>query len=643
MLDEYLALGGVELGNNARAFAYASCLSCCAGLLKCDGCAGLHDATNPSTAAVWDWVTQRTNFNTNPRMDNLTTGWTVANGTVQTAVAGGSRLDWASGVAADNAIQYQTAQAAALPGEQWTASVEITVPPGYPTLSFYLGTLAYTAVGASVLPLAMGAVVSIAPGQTKRVYSSVLTAPATTAGMRSILYPSTAIPSGARAFIRNAILERSPVVDAPYFDGATAPAGVDPAFVRTLWNGTANASASVLQNYQIITPATSLEPPYSCEALNLAPWFDLDNPFSQEFAGSYLLSIQGITDSTQTAPITEGIDDGGIVGAARNTTRSVRVRTMLVGCGSAAAEYGLAWMKAALGSSFCSRHGDGCGTSDLAFFIDCPPALDPGDTDYDALVAPYRRYLHGVACTSGPVIADQFETPSGAYVIVIEFILTAESPFVWGETEPITPGSTVRTAYDDIPFNLMRRPSAEQNTGTPAVVATQYAFNGSAEYGGSASTLPTGWGNSVTSIPAGITVAKSTDIAAVGANSARVRLLATGTIVNGQVVLYHDVSLTTMPGGARPSLSMWAAAIIFAGAPTVGLIQGAVEWRTASAFVSETAIGTIPANGGNLSATGLVIPATATIARLKITFSDIDAVSGDDIRFYADALGLTIP
>lgn len=385
-------------------------------------------------------------------------------------------------------------------------------------------------------------------------------------------------------------------------------------------------------------------PPYTCDTITDAPWYDLDNPFSQEFAGFYVLSIRGITDGTMTAGVTEGIDDGGVIGASRYATRSVRVRTMLVGCGNASAEYGLAWLKAALGASFCSRHGGACGTSDLAFFIDCPPTYIPGEPDYAGRVAPYRRYLHGVSCTSAPIISEEYETSSGAYVIIVEYILTAESPFVWGETTPIAPSATDRTAYDDIPFNLMRRPSGEQGNGTPAVVATQYAFNGSAEYGGSASTLPTGWAHTVAGIGAGITVAKSTDIAAVGSNSARVRLLSTGAVANGTITLYHDVSLTAMPGGARPSASMWAAAIAFAGAPTIGQIQGSIEWRTAGASLSTTVLGNIPLNGGNLSATGLVIPATATIARLRVIATNVAApAAGADIRLYADAFGLTIP
>jgi hypothetical protein len=61
------------------------------------------------------------------------------------------------------------------------------------------------------------------------------------------------------------------------------------------------------------------------------------------------------------------------------------------------------------------------------------------------------------------------------------------------------------------------------------------------------------------------------------------------------------------------------------------------------ASLSVTPLGTIPLNGGNASATGLTIPATATIARLRVRASNIDAVSGNDLRLYADAFSLTVP
>jgi hypothetical protein len=316
------------------------------------------------------------------------------------------------------------------------------------------------------------------------------------------------------------------------------------------------------------------------------------------------------------------------------------VRSMLIGCGKAAASYGLAWLKAAVGVSFCARHGDACGTSDLAVFIDCPPPLDESDDDYAGVTAPYRRYLHGVACTSAPIIAEEYETTSGAYVYVVEYILTAESPFVWGEMlEAEEGGSSVLTAFDDVPFNLLRRPSGEQADGVPAIVATQYALNGSAEYGA------TGW-NVLSTMPATVTNGVSTDVAAVGPNSYRARFVAAANfVIVGSLGCYYDIALGSLPGGARPSVSVWGLVSVNVGPITVSDFRAYIEWRDGGGIVlSTTQLGDFPAlNGANLSASNLTIPVGAVTARVVVRAEMSDWATGTDVRVYADAIGLTVP
>ncbi|QGJ92701.1 minor tail protein [Microbacterium phage Megan] len=635
MLDEYLALGGVELGNNARAYAYSRCLPCCAGLLKGGVCAGIHDATSEFTDAIYEWLVSRVNQNTNPRLAGSTAGWvTTGPALTMTPTADGAQIDNVSGSALTAPpLIFQSGNFPAVVGDQWSASMEVSVPLGFPAITVRLDGYSY---GTNIVVSTSGNV-TIQPGETKTITSNnTLALTGTSTGVRTILY-GVGTPIGARLVVSDALAEKA-VVAGPYFDGNTIPAGSDLSVTRVSWTGVADASTSRLERNTVTTPAQSLEPPYTCGNIERAPWYDPDNEFSQDLAGFYLLRVSGITDGTMTAGVTEGIDNGGVIGAARYASRSVRVRTMIVGCGMASAEYGLAWLKAALGASFCARHGDACGTSDLEFFIDCPPPLDQADADYAGTVAPYRRYLHGVGCTSAPVKAEEYQTPSGAYVIIVEYILTAESPFVWGETIAAASTGDVLTAYDDIPFNLMRYPSGEVGDGIPAVTATQYAFNGSVEYGA------TGWANAQTNIAAGITAGASTDIAAVGPNSYRVRLLATATITDGIMRAYYDVALGALPGGSRPSLSVWAAALIFAGTPTLDpTLTAEVEWRNGGTILGTTALGTIPLNGGNASATGLTIPATATTARIRVAATNIDAVSGDDVRLYADAFSLTVP
>lgn len=623
MLDEYLALGGVELGNNARALAYSRCLPCCAGLLKGGACDGIHDATNAFMDAVWEWQQQFVNLVPDPRGATPASTWSVDGGTGVQMPSGGVEYTL------DNATYRLGPEVSLAVSTEHTVTITVESEVNLNTILHYRPSVASTTGQVNLGALAL---VAGEPQEVTVTFTTTATAATATAGLYIV---------GTNGQVGETVRISRPIVvvgagAAPYFDGNTIPEGSDPMTNRVAWTGAMDNSPSRWESNVIVTPAVSAEPPYDCSVIDRAPWYDQSNEFSQVLAGFYLLSVRGLTDSTQMASVTEGIDDGGVIGAARHTTRSVRVRTMILGCGNASAEYGLAWLKAALGTTFCDRHGDACGTSDLEFFIDCPPALDSADADYAGTTAAYRRYLHGVACTSGPIIAEEYETPSGAYVIVVEYILTAENPFVWGETIPVTSTGDVITAFDDIPFNLMRHPSAEVGDGVPAVTATQYVFNGSVEYGA------TGWAHAEAAIPAGITAGASTDIAAVGPNSYRVRLLATGTVTDGIILVYYDVPLGAMPAGSKPSASVWAAALKFSGNPTAEL-DALIEWRTGSGSLGDTLLGTIPLNGGNASATGLTIPATATIARIIVRAQNIDAVAGNDLRVYADAFSLTVP
>jgi hypothetical protein len=832
VLDEYLALGGVEIGNNARAYAYAQCLSCCAGLLKCPACDGIHDATNPWTNAVYGWVVQATNLVTNPSFEaasatpsevrrnkilnpnfgggSVAAGWGSYWSSLRTITttnpmpggngssclvsknpgtqAGQGMYTSAYPVAMGDVIHgifrirgevgitlqigfrtstgYPTGGTTVTGDGQWheyplsmtvTSAATVTYGVGLQvnamnsdtwadsapmfqvdsalyengtTGNYFDGTslpagdftFAWTGTANASESVANGLLASFGVASSRQSCTAILSSEWASTGVRSVrVIPTqatnnstfyatlgnlglqvgktytamakarlTAPQTGSlNARARSLSLAVGGIIDqapnevgvfplrvtftidgtvipltsalslyngaskgggevwfddflivegtyaGPYFDGATQDGEV----VRYSWTGPVNASTSTWEQYIPTSPAVSTgEPPYDCSALSFAPWYDTTNPASQRLAGFYLLSVQGATDSTMTAPTTEGLEDGGVLGAQRNSTRSVRVREMIVACGMDAAEYGLAWLKAALSTSYCGRHGDGCGTSDLSFFIDCPPALSSTDPDYGASSTRYRRFLHGVGATSGPIIAEQYETTSGAYVIIVDFILTAESPFVWGETLDISGGGQTLTAYDDIPFNLMRYPSGEVGDGIPAVVATQYAFNGSVEYGA------TGWARDMVDYAAAEVVGGvSTDIAAVGPNSYRARALAAAAHATGELWLTYDVSLTGVPAGAKPSVSMWGAVLTFAGAPVLTDLTGNVEWRTASASLGATDLGTIPVNGGNLLGKGLTVPATATIARLRLRARVANVAIADDIRLYGDAFALTVP
>lgn len=114
--------------------------------------------------------------------------------------------------------------------------------------------------------------------------------------------------------------------------------------------------------------------PYNAQNLTDAPWYDPDSPDrSARFFGAFAYSIEGVYDSTRSAAVVEGVDDGGRVGRVRKRARQVKMKAILMAQGADAREYGMAWLSAALDPNACGQHGDTCGSTDLEFMVDCPP------------------------------------------------------------------------------------------------------------------------------------------------------------------------------------------------------------------------------------------------------------------------------
>lgn len=157
-----------------------------------------------------------------------------------------------------------------------------------------------------------------------------------------------------------------------------------------------------------------------------------------------------------------------------------------------------------------------------------------------------------------------------------------------------------------------------------------------------------------------VTSGRSTDIGAGGsAASFRTRLLGN----NGTTAVAAAVSTLTnhqdvaIPAGSnrRVSLTSWAAALILAGSAPGTLInslQLTYEFFNGGASLgAAVAFGTAaPADysGKAYSLTGLAVPATATLVRIRATANvtwSSSATSGvnSDIRLYSDALAVSIP
>lgn len=403
--------------------------------------------------------------------------------------------------------------------------------------------------------------------------------------------------------------------------------------------------------------------PYVHSEIAAAPWFDTDEPdLSARFLGAYIVTMAGASDSTRVASVTEKNTDGAQVSGYRHSSREVRVRMVLTAVGEEALEFGMTWLRNSLEPNACGIHGGSCGSSDMSFFVSCPPVQDASesDADYALRIDPLRRYLHTVTCISGPLVQERYKSRDGRHVgYLVEFTLLAAVPFVFGITKDVAVPPTPPTIVQDTPYNLEPYPSAELSTGT-VIVARNLATNPSIE----TNAIDVAHAQAVvsgTSPAAFLTWGRTTELHANdgGVASYRGRLLGDGgttpvTNARSTIDIYEEVSLAGLAAGTRISFNVWAALISFAGptGTTLNAVTALVEWRTASAAVVTTPIG-VAASNVDLSGKAYVlksqaIPSTATIARVIVRYdftwsSSSTPATNSDVRAYFDALAISIP
>ena len=401
------------------------------------------------------------------------------------------------------------------------------------------------------------------------------------------------------------------------------------------------------------------EPPYNFSDIESAPWYDPDVPFlSREFLGVYALAVDGLDDETITAPVTERVLSGGIVGRQRDGSRAVRFRVVLTATTADGREYGRAWLASLLRESTCGMHAGGsCGTADLSFMVSCPlPFNEAGEGslgDYLRTEDVKRRILHGVKCTTGLIKEQEWNRP-GAFGAVYEFTLTGEEPRLLGLPQEVWLQNIGQTVVQDIPFNLHPTPSAELSSGT-SLIAENLSTNPSVE------TNTTGWSQSSTAItgssPAGfITSVRTTDLHADdgGIASFQVRLLGSGAAAGGRSTVRALQSITGLnarPANSRYSVNIWGALLVLGGVGVTTLheLSAYVTWLNGAVELRSDPLGnvTVPSDmdGHVFSAKGILPPPGTTQATVVIQgdFTWASGGTNSDVRLYADALAFTAP
>jgi hypothetical protein len=406
-----------------------------------------------------------------------------------------------------------------------------------------------------------------------------------------------------------------------------------------------------------VQPAIDPElPAYTSSEITSMPWYDPLVPESGNFFGVYCLGVAGLPDSTRQVAVIENIIEGGSLGIPRRGTRSVTFTCILTAQGRDALEYGFEWLDAVLDSQACGMHGAICGVSDLEFYTDVPVAQGSMDgPTWQAALTAQQRFLHGVGTVDGPHIAQEMES-RGFNAYIVSFTLQATRPFIYTATSTLQLSPQIPIVVEDIPYNLEPYPSMELGDGTTPVVATNFMTNPSVE------TDTTGWTASETDV-SGSAAAYYTngrvtgELSSVGNSSFRSRILGNGsTAASGEakLIVSQIADLTSIDATlARPSVTVWAAVIISAGASgsVINSLTATLTWLTSAGATigSPVSLGTAPSFNGYVFAKPSMQP-PATWAKAKVTVtadvswqSSSTPANNSDIRFYVDAMGVTLP
>ncbi|UYP17708.1 sugar transferase [Rhodococcus sp. Z13] len=159
--------------------------------------------------------------------------------------------------------------------------------------------------------------------------------------------------------------------------------------------------------------------------LDEAPWYNAAVPESAEFAGVWVMEVDGLDTVPIERQISEAVCFGGVAGPSRDASRTVTFSALLVACSNAGARYGLTWLACLL------RNATRGGGADLQFFKAHPSgsAADP---------ASLLRTATGVVLTSSPKIVELAGKGGGARhrqasMFRVEWEMVCTNPYLYGQ------------------------------------------------------------------------------------------------------------------------------------------------------------------------------------------------------------------
>lgn len=151
-----------------------------------------------------------------------------------------------------------------------------------------------------------------------------------------------------------------------------------------------------------------------------APWYDPNVAASQEFAGLFVLRIDGLDDSSMQSTPVEYITDGGHPGRPRNTTQSLVFDARIIAATERGAEFGKRWIARTLSQR---KGGTFCNGADLTYFR---LAESEGNE---------KVHRRDVRLTRGLVISRKARRACSA-VWSTTFTMTAGDPYEYGNEVP---------------------------------------------------------------------------------------------------------------------------------------------------------------------------------------------------------------
>lgn len=156
-----------------------------------------------------------------------------------------------------------------------------------------------------------------------------------------------------------------------------------------------------------------------------APWYNAARPESAEFAGVWLMSVEGMDGVPVQRDIAESVCAGGIAGRARSSTRTVTFSALVIACTNAGLEYGKDWLNCILRSS------DARSGVDLTYWKAHPE---------DTAAAPdtLKRSMYGVVLTRALTTTEVMGKGRGhphrqASIARVEWEMVATQPFAYGD------------------------------------------------------------------------------------------------------------------------------------------------------------------------------------------------------------------